>query len=339
MTKPVRLSPPPPWQPRHPRAAAALTAGRIAARRTIRRFAPPVPDGSRPTGGYRKVFIVGCPRSGTTWLLRLFAGHPAVVSGRESHAWRDVAGIYEREGPPAVRWARVIRRYDVMSEEQPWVGLRWYVDRGTFVRLVEEVGADVRLADADAADEVIERVFDTFFALRATNPADVFVEKTPAHLQVADRILRRFPGARIIEVVRDGRDVAVSMDSLATTQRWLPPTRELQARRWAQDVRMGAELRADPEFADRIALVHFEDLRRDPVAELRRVLRFAGLDDPTPLVQTLLDRHDIARARDRGPGRPMRKGAVGDWREVLSSDDLELFDRVAGDTLAASGYG
>jgi len=59
--------------------------------------------------GHNLVFLVGCPRRGTTWLQRLLACHPAVRTGQESHVfevhiapqlreWRKLADQSNRGG-------------------------------------------------------------------------------------------------------------------------------------------------------------------------------------------------------------------------------------------------
>ena len=40
------------------------------------------------TLNYRKIFIVGCPRSGTSWLQKMFGLHPDVIAlPSESHVY------------------------------------------------------------------------------------------------------------------------------------------------------------------------------------------------------------------------------------------------------------
>lgn len=46
--------------------------------------------------GENLIFIVGCPRSGTTWLQRLLASHPSVKTGQESHLFSDYVGRHLR---------------------------------------------------------------------------------------------------------------------------------------------------------------------------------------------------------------------------------------------------
>src|ERR671934_777469 len=77
--------------------------------------------------GANLVCIVGCPRSGTTWLQRLLAGHPNVRTGQES----DVFDIYV--GPQLRAWRREL---DPTSSGRGGVGLACYFDEQTFLGIL-----------------------------------------------------------------------------------------------------------------------------------------------------------------------------------------------------------
>ncbi|MBW3555327.1 MAG: sulfotransferase [Actinobacteria bacterium] len=46
----------------------------------------------------RKVFVVGCGRSGTTWTRRILDCHPQVISGPESHVFRPCSSRWPSTG-------------------------------------------------------------------------------------------------------------------------------------------------------------------------------------------------------------------------------------------------
>src|ERR687886_1771642 len=100
------------------------------------------------------VCIVGCPRSGTTWLQRLLAGHPSVRTGQES----DVFDIYV--GPQLRAWRREL---DPASSGRGGVGLACYFDDDRFVRALRRY-----------ASELMEPM------LGGLGPGEIFLEKTPS---------------------------------------------------------------------------------------------------------------------------------------------------------------
>jgi hypothetical protein len=166
----------------------------------------------------------------------------------------------------------------------------------------------------------------------------VLVEKTPSHVFHAVNILRRFPEARIVEVVRDGRDVCVSMQYRAMTVSWPPTDRGEQIRRWVDAVEFGMTARATPEAEGRWHVVRFEDAKRDPRHEIAELFHFSDLPFDDALVDRVVATTDFTQLEYTGDGQLFRRGEVGDWRTEFDASDRALFAQLAGATLVAAGY-
>jgi hypothetical protein len=128
-------------------------------------------------------FVVGAPRSGTTWLQQLLFVHPLITTGGESHLFCE--GLPEIFGNFAYR--------DASSHLSSWV-------------------SEAELLTA-------ARVFcDTVFAAQrdGTRPdARIVVEKTPAHMPGQSALQARiYPDAKYVHIIRDGRDAAASQNKL-----------------------------------------------------------------------------------------------------------------------------
>ncbi|MBW3555326.1 MAG: sulfotransferase [Actinobacteria bacterium] len=93
-------------------------------------------------------------------------------------------------------------------------GPHHWVSREELHRLLDEAGQEGLAADA-AAEGLVESILDGFFRSRGGGYEHVLVETTPRHRYFASRILRRWPEARIVEVLRDGRDLCVSLEHRA----------------------------------------------------------------------------------------------------------------------------
>jgi hypothetical protein len=313
------------------RAVNLATVARLRARHR----AVALPDAP----AYPKLFVVGCPRSGTSWVQGIFSAHPLVLTSQESHAYENV---YDRVASgrrdSVAAWTKVLHRHDIGEREARWVGLHWWVNRTTLVGLIEWALSADGVGAADAAETVIKAVFDSYFNGRGGDERNTLLEKTPGHLEYARRILRRFPEARVVEVLRDGRDVCVSMQMQALTMSWPPKTRRAQIAAWVHAVRSGVELRGDPEVADRVHLVRYEELKAAPEAEIARLFEFAGLDADRAFVADVADRSDFRHHTSTGDGRHTRRGEVGDWRNHFSAEDEALFRELAGEAFATAGY-
>jgi hypothetical protein len=106
-------------------------------------------------------------------------------------------------------------------------------------------------------------------ALQQCNKARVshVCEKTPKHVRHADAILRAFPAAKIIVIVRDPRDVCCSLKRRMGSLR-------VGIERWDQDNRHALELLKRPNSFK----LRYEDLIADPEATLDQLCRFLGLE-------------------------------------------------------------
>ncbi|HVS08296.1 MAG TPA: sulfotransferase, partial [Planctomycetota bacterium] len=78
------------------------------------------------------VFVVGCPRSGTTLLQRLLDAHPALAVANDTHfiahaveavtpRWRDERGLLETELTRLVAWSRDYHRFRRLGLDAPAV--------------------------------------------------------------------------------------------------------------------------------------------------------------------------------------------------------------------------
>ena len=97
--------------------------------------------------------------------------------------------------------------------------------------------------------------------------ASRWAEKTPANVFYFEEVLEHFAGeVRLIEVVRDGRDVVTSHHPSRPDGYWM------RAQRWVKAVEAGRELAGDP----RLLTVRYEDLVMDMETTMRRVCDHIG---------------------------------------------------------------
>jgi len=140
-----------------------------------------------------------------------------------------------------------------------------------------------------------------------------FVEKTPRHVYRIDEIRRCVDGARIVLMVRDGRDVSASFEKrhgeLETgNARWLEANEIVLAERDAPDT----------------ILLRYEDLVRQPEEWLRRVCEFTGI----PFRESMLRFHESQRLWFGGKEMAQASGAQGEDHAKLRNWQVNqpLFD-------------
>ena len=313
-----------------------------------------------------KLFVVGCPRSGTSWVTSLLAQHPDVlVVPRETHVYRLVyepfvelprwdwqqrlrawKGILRRYGlkpllfgfKPATIWPGILRDYQILNRPDSH-GLHGLVSYQELSLLISAIRAEVLETNRGLvqAEELIAAMFDRFFK-RYGKPGQTVLEKTPMHIRYAEQILCRFPEARIIEVLRDGRDVCVSYNALAKRERWAQIGTAGAIRQWKQCVEWGEIIRERPSLQSRVHAVRYEALKADPERSLQQMFEFANLGWDEAQVGAIVAAADIKRVAKKGDGQYVRSGSVGDWKEHLSEAEIAMCEEIAGEQLVRLGY-
>jgi hypothetical protein len=194
-----------------------------------------------------------------------------------------------------------------------------------------------RALDAGRAStypEAIRAVY-SLYAARAGKPR--YGDKTPGYVRHLPVLADLFPEARFVYIIRDGRDVALSLLDVE----WGPTTLEKAARRWRKYVEAG--LAAGQTLGPgRYLEVRYEELVAHPEATLRRLCSFVGLS------------YDVAMLRYHQHAAELLSAAVypdnhahillppiaglRDWRQQMSDDQVRIFEGTAGDILASLGY-
>jgi hypothetical protein len=184
-------------------------------------------------------------------------------------------------------------------------------------------------------DEVLRRIYGVW-AAREGKPR--YGDKTPVFVVALDELAGIFPEARFVHIIRDGRDVALSLLDLAHPDH--PRTVGRAAHQWASWVDAGTS--AGVGLGPRRYLeVRYETLVSDTEPELRRICDFIELDFlPTMLQPEVRGRTAVPeREQWQHPNldRPPTAG-LRDWRRDMRPHDVAVFEAVAGRTLAAAGY-
>jgi hypothetical protein len=187
------------------------------------------------------------------------------------------------------------------------------------------------LSHAEAFRWAVEQ---PFLAYMRRDGKQWWADKTPPNIDHVALLAEVFPGARFVELVRDGRDVALSM----MTMPWGDNNAWTCGLRWASCIREGERHRA--ERPDEMLLVRYEDLVTQPREQLERVSAFLGMvydDDMLAVEKT-----DTSKLQHQDWFSNLWQGintsAMDKWRTKMSEHDQRVFLAAAGDELALHGY-
>jgi hypothetical protein len=272
------------------------------------------------------VFLVGCPRSGTTLLRRIADAHPQLAVARGT---RWIARTWEfRRG---------------LTEDG-------YVTPKLYERLRDPFRLERLALEEEDLERLLARDAPVSFADFVTALYDLYGErhgkslvgdKTPGYVRYLPTLHGLWPGAKFAHIVRDGRDVCLSVldwrkdatgfstfggDPVTTTAIW-----------WEWYVRLGLETGGElgPDLYHE---VRYESLVGGPERECERLCAFLEL----PCDEAMLRFHE-GRTRD-DPGldvkrawRPITPG-LRSWRTQLAREEVLRFEAAAGDLLEELGY-
>lgn len=353
------------------RASAVLRAilDKLVADQNRETFAPGRKPGvARPPGSSKEgtplFFVVGHQKSGTTWLMKILDAHPEILCQGEGRPfgrnWRQEYLKQKRASYPPTSLYNAI----ASSED-----LRYWIERSVWSR-----GEDVDEHLTNLTGLAIEYFLTQQLAKTGKR---LVGDKTVLHEPgIMEEIAKIIPGARVIHIIRDGRDVVVSqthhkwnqaedqggagkitLAQLAKREAYRKDSRELlrsaegifldgglvrSAAKWSD--RVGKTVRGGPVLLGaNYAEVRYEDLLERPEEEVGRLLEFLGADASEQAVRRCVDAasfEKLAGGRQRGQEATsfFRKGIAGDWRNVFTEQNKQDFKTGAGDLLVDLGY-
>jgi hypothetical protein len=269
------------------------------------------------------VFVVGCQRSGTTLLQRMLDHHPQLAVGYDSHFIpRPIKRFPIGFDPPlTARLVERVRRFP------------------RFSRLgIPETAVDEAATSARTYRAFVSNLYTAFGRLHGKPYAG---EKSPGYCRHLPLLHGLFPHARTIHIIRDGRDVALSILDWGKG----PTKLELFQREpaaacalwWLRDVTTGRRSGADLG-PDRYHEIRYEDLVARPEDAMRELTAFLDLpyDDATVRFHEGKTRERAGRST-KAAWLPPTQG-LRDWRTQMSERDLAIFEAIAGEQLAELGY-
>jgi Sulfotransferase family len=227
-------------------------------------------------------------------------------------------------------WARYGRRFDADAFLED-------LSRLARVREWEVRPEDVRArlpADATAADG-IRAIYRSYADAQGKAR---YGDKTPSYMQELGLLERVFPDAQYVHPVRDGRDAALSFLAMRRRPRFnLARPRGLAtfASQWRLEVEAAWKL--GRRIPDRYHELRYEDLVREPQAELERVCEFLGLEFE-PKMLAYHEVVDASRLQDHPLLAKPPTAGTRRWQAQMSPADVQVFEAIAGDTLSKLGY-
>ena len=266
------------------------------------------------------IFIIGSPRSGTTWVQRLLMSVDGVAGYQESHFF--------------CYFGDAIKKFKKQEGLKRVVGLPAYMNYGDFKKHLRNIWYDMM-------SPYIEK------SRADTGDVKLLVEKTPGHALHMVEILEIFPKAKFIHVLRDSRAVSASLIA-ASNDDWGISGKSSAidaAYHWCKHVELILNTTEMLQLSsDKIRTVRYEDISRNTEKEFRRLLEFTGLQVTDEKIEEILNTNLFKnQVKNNGtffkePKGFFRNGDPDSWRKELSKKQKEDIYRITSRIMNKVGY-
>lgn len=260
------------------------------------------------------IFIVGAPRSGTTWLYRMLQTHSRVAAIQQE-----------------LTVFTYLRFWDAHFHKE-----KQHIDNGDWRQ-----GAPLLYTEDEFHQGMRTIAEDAYSRVLGQNPtATHIMDKHPAYAMALPLINKLFPRSKIIHIIRDGREVVVSMMSAKRRIGFGEEEIRGASRMWVRNIKE-ARRHSGLFGPERYMEVRYDELKHHTATSLVQLFDFAGLDNDLQLADGIAKANDIrVKQVSRGDKElnALRDKPDAIWKKKLSLEERWILDRMAGSLLSELGY-
>src|SRR5215470_9597046 len=267
------------------------------------------------------VFVLGCPRSGTTVLYHM------LLSAGNFALYRAESNVFSVLQPRFGNLRSESNRRELLRY---WLKSKLFQVSGLDASLLR----DKLLHDCRGAGDFLRILMEEMARLQGV---ERWADCTPDHLLYMREIKREIPDALLVHIIRDGRDVALSY----AKQGWAYPFPWDKGQQlavaglyWEWIVCKGKAYGG--EMGRDYCEVHYEDLVEKPHETLHSLSDFVGQELDYDQIQKVGIGSVSQPNSSFDSGRDFRP--VGRWAEQMSREELARFEGLVGGLLKELGY-
>lgn len=272
------------------------------------------------------IFIVGAPRSGTTLLQYMVRAHPRIsLPTGESHFFIPLLRNADRFGDLSQQ-ENVRAALDAMYRQSAdFLDTDLHGLRFDAAALAKELHQEGRCT--------MPALITGLFEKNAAGEGKArWGDKTPYYVLHMIKLKQYFPDAQFVHLIRDGRDVALSL--FDRQHDFGVYNTYFAAKYWQQYVEVGRE-QGRQLGSERYLELRYEDLIVDQKGALQKLYAFLGEN----FTDALLDYKKAGQA-GKTPlvSQPLKPDNAEKWRQKMKPGQIKIFEAAAGQTLRDFGY-
>jgi hypothetical protein len=275
-------------------------------------------------------FIIGRPRTGTTLLRSLFDAHPNVQIPWEC---QFVLNLYPKYGK-LKHWNTETLEHFYSDLLKQWQFSAWNIDH-------EKLQSDLQACAGETSYAMICRVvYLNNISFYPKEDIRLVGDKNHGYTIYTERLLKLFPDAKFVYILRDYRDTYQSVKNVDFEL----PVVSLVVYKWKYFYKKA--LKAAEKHPDSFYFIRYEDLVTDPVLHLKKICEFLGV----PYVPEVFDFYkmkdkaeekypaDILRKHHKSLFNTVNKSRIGLWEKSMSGRQVHIAYHVAGKYADLAGY-
>ncbi len=290
------------------------------------------------------IFIVGMARTGTTLMARSLSKGPDIYFLNETHFMREYQHLFSQKNIFLKAGhqnfiANIINQFITIQRKD-------YYRKAEFQEHPDAVEKVFEMFNARNEKNFIELLKCLFLYEAELHGKKLPGDQTPNHIFFIDQIIRNFPGATFINMIRDPRAVVLSQkNKWKASKRQKQPRFEIirtkinyhpitQSILWLKSIRAG--LVASKKYGNKkIQSIHYEQLVSEPEKYLKRLCEFIGTTYSEEMLKVSVSMSsNVISSSTQG----MDSSLTDNWRSMLSATEIYIVEQVCGKYASQLGY-
>lgn len=269
------------------------------------------------------IFIVGVPRSGTTLMSTILAAHPAIAMSPQTQFLPI--------------WRKKYAHLDLSKSDNFHLFWQAFQQGENF----SQIGIDSQktlsqiLAIGTPSFKNIYTSVLQEYALKEQKPR--WGEKTPNSYRYVKVLLKWYPEARIIWMVRDPRAVAASLLEVP----WASNQVDIHAITWCRSINILEKWINN----EQIKMVKYENLVNSSEHIVKQVCEFIGEEYTPDIIQNrsektspIINRDNWSEKYLKESLKPISKDGLNKWQSTLSSTEIAVVEHITRKEMLKYGY-